>query len=73
MTVTTIYNIIMTRIRHVTTNIGYYNIRIHIYITDAAVRITSIVQVLCDGKREPKTCGGGGEDRVTCQCYYNVF
>ena len=32
MAVTTIYNIILTRIRHVTTNFGYYNIRIQIYI-----------------------------------------
>ena len=32
MTVITIYNIILTCIRHVTTNFGYYNIRIQIYI-----------------------------------------
>ena len=32
MTVTTIDNIILTHIRHVTTNFGYYNIRIQVYI-----------------------------------------
>ena len=32
MTVTSIYNVILTRIKLVTTNFGYYNIRIQIYI-----------------------------------------
>ena len=39
MAVTTIYYIILTRIRHVTTNFGYYNIWIHIYFTNTNINI----------------------------------
>ena len=43
MAVTTIYNITLTRIRHVTTNCGCYKIRIHIYFTSHAVYKSYII------------------------------